>query len=221
VNSASYCVILLKFQDAIRRKRTDQQARGVLLHHDNARPRTARATKEGIQELQWELLEHPPYSPVLAPSGFHLFGPLKNHLGAKFLWWRGWNGGAEVAVTTVKRLHCWGFRRTGRNGTSVSVLVEDMPRIFSFMFRISHVLRSISVCDLFTDSPSFIGLKPVKVKVCRMHFVGRIVRNKMLCPEIRSQWGRVYELCAALVNDNSLSTYSLAYELFEGIFCKS
>jgi histone-lysine N-methyltransferase SETMAR len=38
---------------------------------------------ERIQELQWELLEHPPYSPDLAPSDFHLFGPLNNHLGGK------------------------------------------------------------------------------------------------------------------------------------------
>jgi histone-lysine N-methyltransferase SETMAR len=70
----------LKLQDAICRKRPDQLARGVLLHYDNARPYTARATQERIQELQWELLEHPPHSPDLATTDFHLFGPLKNHL---------------------------------------------------------------------------------------------------------------------------------------------
>jgi hypothetical protein len=31
-----------------------------------------------------------------------------------FLWRRCWNGGAEVAETTVKRLLCCGFRRTGK-----------------------------------------------------------------------------------------------------------
>jgi histone-lysine N-methyltransferase SETMAR len=30
-----------------------------------------------------ETSEHPPYSPDLAPSDFHLFGPLKNYLGGK------------------------------------------------------------------------------------------------------------------------------------------
>jgi hypothetical protein len=45
VNSASYCQILLKLRDAIRRKHTGQLARGILLHHDNARPHTARATQ--------------------------------------------------------------------------------------------------------------------------------------------------------------------------------
>jgi hypothetical protein len=58
VNSASYCQVLLKVQDAIQRKRPGQLARGVLLHHDNARPDTARTTQVRAQELQWELLEH-------------------------------------------------------------------------------------------------------------------------------------------------------------------
>jgi hypothetical protein len=30
-----------------------------------------------------EALEHPPYSPDLAPSDFHLFGPLKHYLSAE------------------------------------------------------------------------------------------------------------------------------------------
>jgi histone-lysine N-methyltransferase SETMAR len=83
MNSASYCKVLLKLRDEIRRKRPGHLARGALLHHDNARPHTARATQEIIQELQWELPEHPPYSPDLVASDFHLFGLLKNRLGGK------------------------------------------------------------------------------------------------------------------------------------------
>jgi hypothetical protein len=41
VISTSYCEVLLKLQDSVRRKRPDQLARGVLLHHDNARLHTA------------------------------------------------------------------------------------------------------------------------------------------------------------------------------------
>jgi hypothetical protein len=67
VNSASYCEVLLKLRDSIRRKRPGQLARGVVLHHDHARLHTARATQERIQELQWALLEQPPYSLDLAP----------------------------------------------------------------------------------------------------------------------------------------------------------
>jgi hypothetical protein len=48
VNSASYCEVLLKFRDAVRRKRPCKLAKGALLHHDNARPHTARATTVAI-----------------------------------------------------------------------------------------------------------------------------------------------------------------------------
>jgi hypothetical protein len=41
VNSATYCEVLLKLRDAVRRKLPGQLVRGVLLHHDNARPHTA------------------------------------------------------------------------------------------------------------------------------------------------------------------------------------
>jgi hypothetical protein len=64
VNSASYCEVLLLLQGAIHKKRPWKLSRGILLHHDNARHHTARATRERIQELQWELLKHPPYSPA-------------------------------------------------------------------------------------------------------------------------------------------------------------
>jgi histone-lysine N-methyltransferase SETMAR len=76
MNSTLYCEVLLKLWEAICQKTSRPTERGVLLHHDNARPHTARATQERIQELQWELLEHLPYSPHLASSDFHLFGPL-------------------------------------------------------------------------------------------------------------------------------------------------
>jgi hypothetical protein len=34
-----------------------------------------------IQKLKWNVLPHPAYSPDLAPSDYHLFGPLKENLG--------------------------------------------------------------------------------------------------------------------------------------------
>jgi hypothetical protein len=58
VNSKSYSKILLKLQGEIHRRCPGQMARGVLLHHDNARPHTAKAFHERTQELQWKLPEH-------------------------------------------------------------------------------------------------------------------------------------------------------------------
>jgi hypothetical protein len=54
-----------------------------VLLHDNARPHTANSTSELLRRYIWEALDYPPYSPDLTPSDFHLFGPLKKHLGGR------------------------------------------------------------------------------------------------------------------------------------------
>jgi hypothetical protein len=53
------------------------------LLHDNARPHTANRTRELLRRCNCEVLDHPPYSLDLTPSDFHLFGPLKKHLGGR------------------------------------------------------------------------------------------------------------------------------------------
>jgi histone-lysine N-methyltransferase SETMAR len=53
---------------------------GKHLQHDNTRPHTSAATSDAIQHLEFSVLPHPPYSPDLAPSDFHLFPKLKEHL---------------------------------------------------------------------------------------------------------------------------------------------
>jgi hypothetical protein len=50
---------------------------GFLLLYDNARSHYAAHTKETLQELKFEALNHPSYSPETTHSDFHLFGPLK------------------------------------------------------------------------------------------------------------------------------------------------
>jgi histone-lysine N-methyltransferase SETMAR len=70
---------------AVRTKRRGLLSKTVLLLHDNARPHTARITVETINHMGFEVLERPAYSPDLAPSDYHLFGPLKNALrGRRF-----------------------------------------------------------------------------------------------------------------------------------------
>jgi histone-lysine N-methyltransferase SETMAR len=79
VNSVSYGEVLLKLLDSILRKRPGQLARGLLLHHDNARPHTAQATRKEFKNYNGNF----PNICLTAPSDFHLFRPLKNHLGDK------------------------------------------------------------------------------------------------------------------------------------------
>jgi histone-lysine N-methyltransferase SETMAR len=63
------------------RKRQDS----VCFLQDNARPHTAALTMATLLKLKWDVLPHPPYSPDLAPSDYHLFGPIKRVLGSKRL----------------------------------------------------------------------------------------------------------------------------------------
>ena len=49
---------------------------GVYLEH-NARPRSARVTVDTIKDLHSEVAPLPPRSPDLVPSGYRLFGPMK------------------------------------------------------------------------------------------------------------------------------------------------
>ncbi|GFR62237.1 histone-lysine N-methyltransferase SETMAR [Elysia marginata] len=80
INAAQYCSTLDRLGDAIRRKRPGLLRRGVVLQHDNATPHSANLTQQWLQRDGWEILPHPTHSPDLAPSDFHLFGPLKRHL---------------------------------------------------------------------------------------------------------------------------------------------
>jgi len=77
INSELYCEQLQRLQQAIERKRPELINRGVVFHHDNARPHTSLMTRQKLRE---EILMHPPYSPDIAPSDYHLFRSLQNSL---------------------------------------------------------------------------------------------------------------------------------------------
>lgn len=55
----------------------------VLLHHDNASAHTAARTVTFLNDQHVQLLEHPPYSPDLAPCDFWLFPKLKKGLAGR------------------------------------------------------------------------------------------------------------------------------------------
>ena len=79
----TYCDVLKRgLKPAIRSKRRGKLPKEILLLHD-ACPHTAAHTLETLKQLKWEAMEHPTYSLDLAPSDFHLFGPLKEALGER------------------------------------------------------------------------------------------------------------------------------------------
>lgn len=89
INSDKYCAILKNLDESIRRKRPehvgDDGKCNIILQHDNAKPHVSKKTKEALAVLGWEVLTHPPYSPDLAPSDYHLFLSMANaQRGCKF-----------------------------------------------------------------------------------------------------------------------------------------
>jgi histone-lysine N-methyltransferase SETMAR len=115
INSDVYVETLKK---RFRRVCPHKDVTKVLLHQDNARPHTSLHTREAITKIQWTALPHPPYSPDLAPSDYHLFSPFKDAVrGKKF-------EGAEKFVSEVKmwlRQRTAGWYREGNTGSHISV----------------------------------------------------------------------------------------------------
>ncbi|XP_023310469.1 histone-lysine N-methyltransferase SETMAR-like [Anoplophora glabripennis] len=83
IKADAYCETLRKLRRAIQNKRRGLLSKGVVFLHDNARPHTANVTKNLLQGFGWDVFDHPPYSPDLAPSDFHLFLHLKSFLGGQ------------------------------------------------------------------------------------------------------------------------------------------
>lgn len=73
---------ILNLSQAIITKRPQygQRHDHIILQHDNARPHFAKSVKETLKILGWEVLPHPPYSPDIAPSDFHLFRSMQHSL---------------------------------------------------------------------------------------------------------------------------------------------
>lgn len=85
ITGSYYADQIRRFREAIKEKRRGKLRAGVLFHQDNAPAHKAAVAMAVIQEMGFELVEHPPYSPDLAPSDFYLFPRLKKHLrGKKF-----------------------------------------------------------------------------------------------------------------------------------------
>ena len=64
----------------IKSKRRGKLTAGVLVLHDNAPAHKSRVASAAIHQSGFEELNHPPYSPDLAPSDYFLFANLKREL---------------------------------------------------------------------------------------------------------------------------------------------
>jgi hypothetical protein len=80
VNQHCYLEILARLREAIRRRRPELWPDAWILHHDNAPAHDALAVLEFLAKKSISILDHPPYSPDLAPCDFRLFPKLKTAL---------------------------------------------------------------------------------------------------------------------------------------------
>jgi len=78
-NAEYYSSLLVHLKDILKEKRRGEFTKGVLFLHDNAPAHRALATQKKLAYLSFHCLDHPPFSPDLAPSEYHLFSELKKH----------------------------------------------------------------------------------------------------------------------------------------------
>lgn len=85
ITGERYRTQLMRLSRALRDKRPQFENRHdkVILQHDNARPHVAQVVKTYLATLKWDVLPHPPYSPDIAPSDFHLFRSMSHGLAAQ------------------------------------------------------------------------------------------------------------------------------------------
>ena len=78
VNQVYYLEVLKRLREKVRRKRPELFANNSwILHHDNAPAHMTLPVREFLATKQITVLEHPAYSPDLAPSDFFLFPKIK------------------------------------------------------------------------------------------------------------------------------------------------
>ncbi|GBN32873.1 hypothetical protein AVEN_122539-1 [Araneus ventricosus] len=106
--------MLIKVRNFNREKRRNEFRRKVVLfHQDNARPHVSTMTGWTLYKLEWELIQHAPYSGDMVPSDFYLFSHLQLHLdGAIF------NSNEEL----INEVHLFLNSRTPQEG------IEKLPK---------------------------------------------------------------------------------------------
>ena len=77
INAEYYSSLLVQLKDILKEKRLGKVTKGVLFLHDNAPAHQALATLKQLAHPGFQCLDHPSYSPDLAPSDYHLFPGLK------------------------------------------------------------------------------------------------------------------------------------------------
>ena len=77
ISGEYYYNFLNRLDEKIRKKSLGLQNKKIIFHQNNAPAHKSVLAMGKLRDLHYELLEHPPYSPDLAPSDFCLFLRIK------------------------------------------------------------------------------------------------------------------------------------------------
>ena len=77
INAEYYSSLLVHLKDILKENCRGKVTKGVLFLHDNAPAHRTLTTPKKLTYVGFQCLDHPPYSPDLAPSDYHLFPGLK------------------------------------------------------------------------------------------------------------------------------------------------
>ena len=91
INAEYYLSLLVQLKDILKEKRRGKFTKVVLFLYDNAPAHRALATRKKLAYLGFQCLDHPPYSPDLAPSDYHLFPGLNKQ-------WKGRHFSSDAEV---------------------------------------------------------------------------------------------------------------------------
>ena len=81
INREVYLDVLRSLREAVRKKRPEKwRSIDWMLHHDNARPHTARSVLQFLAKNNLPVLPQAPYPPDLAPCDLFLFTKMKMEL---------------------------------------------------------------------------------------------------------------------------------------------
>jgi histone-lysine N-methyltransferase SETMAR len=85
VNQQCYLEVLTRLRDSVWRKKPELWHDKLILHYDNTPAHDELRVHEFVAKKSITKMDHPPYSPDLAPCNFWLFPKLKNALkGQRF-----------------------------------------------------------------------------------------------------------------------------------------
>lgn len=105
ITGVYYAELLARFDADLKRKRPHLAKKKVLFHQDNAPAHKSAISMAKLQELRYELVPHPPYSPDLAPCDYYLYPNLKKWLGGKRF-------GSNEEVITETEAYFEGFQKS-------------------------------------------------------------------------------------------------------------